>query len=71
MKASLKNNIGTGDNNEEKVNPSNETPALAKAKTGIIPNATYGDRPCSNLSNIDCLFFLILVGDLQVYRSSN
>ena len=44
------------------VKPSRETPALANAKIGIIPKATYGDRPCSNLSNIDCLLFFVLWG---------
>ena len=33
---------GTGCNNDDKDKPSNETPALAKAKIGIIIKATYG-----------------------------
>ena len=45
---------GTGVNNEDKVNPFKETPALAKANIGIITNATYGDNPCSNFNNRDC-----------------
>ena len=33
---------GTLSNNDEKDNPSKDTPAFAKAKIGIIPKATYG-----------------------------
>ena len=42
---------GIGDKIEFKVILSKVTPALAKAKSGIIPNATYGERPCSSFSN--------------------
>ena len=44
----------------EKVNPSKETPALANAKIGIIPKATYGERLCSNFNSKEFLLFLIL-----------
>ena len=40
---------GTGCNNDDKDNPSKETPALANAKIGIIMKATYGLIACSNL----------------------
>ena len=50
---------GTGFNSVCNVNPSKETPALANAKIGIIPKATYGDKPCSNFNNNDSLLSLI------------
>ena len=37
---------GTGFKRVAKLNPSKETPALANAKIGIIPKATYGERLC-------------------------
>ena len=48
---------GTGFSKVANVNPSSDTPAFAKANTGIIPKATYGDKLCSNFNNIDCLLF--------------
>ena len=59
---------GTGVNNVANVNPSKETPAFAKAKTGIIPKATYGDKLCSNFSKRDCLLFFISWG---IVKASN
>ena len=46
---------GTGVNKVANVNPAKETPAFAKAKIGIIANATYGDNPCSNFNNKEFL----------------
>ena len=47
------NNIpnGTGNIKVDKLNPSNETPAFAKAKRGIIIKATYGLIACSIFIN--------------------
>ena len=56
-------------NNEEKVKPSSDTPALAKAKIGIIPNATYGDRPCSNFKSKEFLLTLVLCGIVEAKRT--
>ena len=42
---------GTGYKSELKFIPSRETPALANANNGIIPNATYGLTPCSIFVN--------------------
>ena len=51
------------------VNPSKDTPAFAKAKTGIIPKATYGDNLCSNFNNSECLLFLILCGIVSASKT--
>ena len=42
---------GTGVRNVLMFRPSSTTPAFAKANNGIIPNATYGDKICSNFNN--------------------
>ena len=42
---------GTGIKIVLKVIPSRFTPAFAKAKIGIIPKATYGDKRCSNFKS--------------------
>ena len=49
---------GTGFISEFTVTPLSETPAFAKANTGIIPNKTYGEIKCSNLIKSDFSFFL-------------
>ena len=53
---------GTGFNKVVSVNPFNDTPAFAKANSGIIPNATYGDSLCSNFNSKESLLTLILCG---------
>ena len=45
---------------DEKDNPSRDTPALAKANKGIIPNATYGLIACSILINNEKSFSFFL-----------
>ena len=45
-----------------KLTPSNETPALAKANNGIIPNATYFVIPCSSFNSKDLEGFFLSCG---------
>ena len=56
---------GTGNNNDDKDNPSKETPALAKANVGIIIKATYGLIACSSLINKEKSLSLILCGIVE------
>ena len=53
---------GTGSKRIERLSPSKDTPAFAKANIGIIPKATYGEIACSTFNNIDFFSFLILCG---------
>ena len=49
--------------------PSKETPAFAKAKCGIIPKATYGDKACSSFNNNDKSLSLFLCGMLSANKT--
>ena len=51
---------GTLSNNEANDKPSKETPAFAKANSGIIPKATYGLIACSILINKEKSFSFFL-----------
>ena len=51
---------GTLSRSEPSDKPSNETPAFAKAKRGIIPNATYGLIACSTFINSEKSFSFFL-----------
>ena len=53
---------GTLSSKDEKDSPSRDTPALAKANKGIIPNATYGLIACSILINNEKSFSFFLCG---------
>ena len=56
---------GTGCSNDEKDKPTNETPALAKAKIGIIIKATYGLIACSSFINKEKSLLFILWGIVE------
>ena len=60
---------GTGLRRELKLIPFKETPALAKAKSGIIPKATYGEIKCSNFNKSD-LFLSCLSCGISKARST-
>ena len=60
---------GTGFIRLQMSSPLKDTPALANAKTGIIPNATYGDNLCSNFKSNDSLLFLILCGIVSASKT--
>ena len=53
---------GTGLSHDLKLIPSNETPALANAKRGIIPKATYGAIECSNFNSNDLFLSFLSCG---------
>ena len=53
---------GTGVKSEEKLIPSNETPALARANKGIIPKATYVLILCSIFVSNEKSFSFFLCG---------
>ena len=60
---------GTGLSKDDKLRPSNDTPALAKANIGIIPNATYGDIECSNFNSMDFFSFFVLCGIVRANKT--
>ena len=51
---------GTGLSKLEKATPSKDTPALANAKIGIIPKATYGEIACSNFNSKELVWLFLL-----------